>query len=152
MASAGRILIMPKGNYNDITTYEMLDLVNYNGKSWLAKKTSVGIVPSTANSEYWQEMFNITAESFGALSKHGGMLDGNVTIQKELAEIVLKKSDTSGTIIQKNSSNSGDFGSLIVDISGNVMTVLTLRNGQLLLHKHVNGVEIGNVVIAEITG
>ena len=152
MASAGRILILPKGNYNASTTYDMLDLVNHNGKSWLAKKTSKGIEPSDANSEYWQNMFDINAENFGALSKHGGILDGNVTIQKDTAEIVLKKSDTSGTIIQKNSSDNGDYGSLLVDISGDVMTVLTLRNGQLLMHKHVNGVEIGNTVIAEIKG
>lgn len=57
MASAGRILIMPKGNYNASTTYEMLDLVNHNGTSWLAKKTVVGIEPSEANSECWQSMF-----------------------------------------------------------------------------------------------
>lgn len=58
MASAGRILIMPKGEYNANTTYEMLDLVKHNGKSWLAKKTSVGIEPSVANSEYWQDVVN----------------------------------------------------------------------------------------------
>jgi len=56
MASAGRILIMPKGTYNANTTYEMLDLVYYNGTSWLAKKTATGIEPSNANSEYWQQM------------------------------------------------------------------------------------------------
>ena len=54
MASAGRILIMPKGEWNADTTYEMLDLVSHNGTSWLAKKTSVGIEPSEANAEYWQ--------------------------------------------------------------------------------------------------
>ena len=46
MASAGRILIMPKGNYNADTQYEMLDLVYHNGTSWLAKKTTKGIEPS----------------------------------------------------------------------------------------------------------
>ena len=56
MTSAGRILIMPKGDYNAETTYEMLDLVFHNGTSWLAKKTVVGIEPSAANSEYWQQM------------------------------------------------------------------------------------------------
>ena len=149
-ASAGRILIMPKGEYNSSTTYQMLDLVKHNGTSWLAKKTVVGIEPNTANSEYWHSMFDISADDF--LSKDGGMLNGNVTIQKQMAEIVLKESDTRGTILQKNSNDNGDFGSLLVDISGNVMTVLTLRNGQLLMHKHVNGVEVGNKVIAEITG
>ena len=61
MASAGRILIMPKDDYNAETTYEMLDLVKHNGKSWLAKKTSVGIEPSEVNKEYWQDMFDIDA-------------------------------------------------------------------------------------------
>ena len=60
MASAGRILIMPKGTWSAETEYEMLDLVYYNGTSWLAKKSSVGIVPSDANSEYWQKLFDPT--------------------------------------------------------------------------------------------
>ena len=59
MANAGRILIMPKGNYDASKTYEMLDLVSYNGTSWLAKKTVKGIEPSDANSEYWHSMFNV---------------------------------------------------------------------------------------------
>ena len=56
MASAGRILIMPKGNYDSSATYEMLDLVNHNGASWLAKKTATGLEPSNANSEYWHPL------------------------------------------------------------------------------------------------
>ena len=60
MASAGRILIMPKGNYDSSVTYEMLDLVKHNGTSWIAKKTSVGIEPSDANTEYWQDVFDST--------------------------------------------------------------------------------------------
>ena len=57
MASAGRILIMPKGEWNAETTYEMLDLVKHNGTSWLAKKTVLGIEPSNENGEYWQNVF-----------------------------------------------------------------------------------------------
>ena len=56
MASAGRILIMPKGEWNAETEYEMLDLVVRNGKSWLATKISIGIEPSEANAEYWFKM------------------------------------------------------------------------------------------------
>ena len=76
MASAGRILIMPKGTYNASTTYEMLDLVHYNGTSWLAKKTVTGIEPSDANSEYWHDLFGkplnsisgeLTVNDFGVL-------------------------------------------------------------------------------------
>ena len=56
MASAGRILIIPKGNYNAETEYEMLDLVSHSGASWLAKKIAKGIEPSDANAEYWFKM------------------------------------------------------------------------------------------------
>lgn len=56
MASAGRILIMPKGAYSASVTYEMLDLVIHNGSSWVAKKTVKGIEPATANAEHWQQM------------------------------------------------------------------------------------------------
>jgi len=56
MASAGRILIMPTGEWNEETTYEMLDLVFHGGASWLAKKEVIGIEPSDANSEHWFKM------------------------------------------------------------------------------------------------
>lgn len=58
MASAGRILIMPKGAYDSSTTYDMLDMVKYNGTSWLAKKTVTGIEPSDTNSDYWHNLFD----------------------------------------------------------------------------------------------
>ena len=76
MASAGRILIMPKGNYDSSATYEMLDLVKHNGTSWLAKKTAKGIEPSEANNEYWHDLFDkplnsisgeLTVNDFGVL-------------------------------------------------------------------------------------
>ena len=57
MTSAGRILIMPKGDYDSSVTYEMLDLVKHNGTSWLARKTVIGIEPTIENAEYWQNMF-----------------------------------------------------------------------------------------------
>lgn len=61
MSSAGRILIIPKGDYSPETTYDMLDLVRHNGTSWLAKKEVTGIEPTEANSEYWQNMFDADA-------------------------------------------------------------------------------------------
>ena len=60
MASAGRILIMPKGAYDSSATYEMLDLVFHNGVSWLAKKTVIGIEPSVSNGGYWFKLCEST--------------------------------------------------------------------------------------------
>lgn len=56
MADAGRILIMPKGNYNPSVSYEMLDLVFHNDVSWIAKKPVIGVEPSDANSDSWARM------------------------------------------------------------------------------------------------
>lgn len=60
MASAGRILILPKGIYDSTKEYEMLDLVFHGGTSWVAKKSSVGVEPSDANDEFWFKMCEAT--------------------------------------------------------------------------------------------
>ena len=60
MTSAGRILIIPKGNYDSSVTYEMLDLVYHNNTSWVAKKTSVGVEPTDANSNEWHKLCDST--------------------------------------------------------------------------------------------
>ena len=56
MATAGKILITPKGAWDAETNYKVLDLVNHNGTSWLAKGDVVGIEPGKDNGEQW---FNI---------------------------------------------------------------------------------------------
>ena len=151
MASAGRILIIPKGNYDSSATYEMLDLVNYNGTSWLAKKTVIGIEPSDANSEYWHKMFNITAESIGALSKNGGVIVGNITIDKYVPAVILDSYDNRRAIFQKNAGDKSDIGTDIIDEGDDSRTILKVQNGKLTLIKQVDGVEVGKKIIAEIT-
>ena len=75
MASAGRILIMPKGNYDSSATYKILDLVNHNGTSWLAKKTATGIEPSDANNEYWYKMVDFNIVNNLETTEEGSVLD-----------------------------------------------------------------------------
>jgi hypothetical protein len=73
MANAGRILILPKGEYDASKTYEMLDLVNRNGISWLAKKTVSGIAP--VEGEYWQPLLGIDIANNLETSVEGKVLD-----------------------------------------------------------------------------
>ena len=87
MASAGRILIMPKGNYDSSATYEMLDMVYYNGTSWLAKKTATGIEPSEANSEYWHNMVGFDPGDY--LPKTGGVITGSTKVERTFDDAVV---------------------------------------------------------------
>ena len=83
MATAGRILIIPKGNWDATTTYEHLDLVTHDNRPWLAKKASVGIAPSDANAEYWHDLFGVTltASDVGALPIEGGTVAEGVNFE-----------------------------------------------------------------------
>ena len=64
-ASAGRVLLIPKGDYDSQTTYNMLDMVYYGGKTYVCKQTSTGNVPT--NTVYWQIMLD-GAGAFSELS------------------------------------------------------------------------------------
>ena len=148
MTSAGRILIMPKGDYNAETTYEMLDLVYHGGRSWLSKKTVVGIEPSAANSEYWHNMFDFDPSAY--LLKEGGELTGNIHVKRAVPACVLEVNETHTTTLHKNASENMDAGTALIDKTGNVRTILTIQNGALRLFKQVDGVEVGGKLIAEI--
>ncbi len=56
MQDLGKILMIPKGDYEGLTTYEFLDVVNHNESSWICKKECRGQEPSDANVEYWQKI------------------------------------------------------------------------------------------------
>ena len=49
---AGRVSICPRGEYNSSATYERLDMVSYQGGSYIAIKQTVGHLPTDTN--YWQ--------------------------------------------------------------------------------------------------
>ena len=110
MASAGRILIMPKGNYDSSVTYEMLDMVHYNGTSWLAKKTAKGIEPSEANSEYWHNMFDLdiannltTTEAGKALDARQGKILADALGGYKITTVNLKGyTDSNGFFVETN--------------------------------------------------
>jgi hypothetical protein len=118
MASAGRILIMPKGAYNEATTYEMLDMVYHNGISWLAKKTVVGIEPNEENSEYWHKVADLTKVApktvEGTIGEDGTVqfvfdtssVEGDVQtvvyrgLQTDIANITGVVQDTTGVVVR----------------------------------------------------
>ena len=58
MQDLGKIGYVSRGDYDSNTTYEVLDVVFYNGASFSAKQTTTGNTPTTGRSDdlYWQIM------------------------------------------------------------------------------------------------
>ena len=52
MISAGRVLLMPKGDYSPTEPYTLLDVVSYQGASYVAKGSTTGNLPT--DTTYWQ--------------------------------------------------------------------------------------------------
>lgn len=60
MAIAGRVMPVPKGDYNPGTTYDVLDIVSHNKRPWICRKPStVGIEPTTSASEFWMLLVDV---------------------------------------------------------------------------------------------
>lgn len=79
MVNAGRILIMPKGEWDSLTSYNMLDLVTENGVAYLARQASVGQDPATDTTlTYWQPFG--TAASIATTSTPGLVMPDGTTI------------------------------------------------------------------------
>lgn len=66
MGNAGRVLMIPKGDYNPATPYEMLDCVYYNGRSYVCKQASTGHAPTDIM--YWQPMTPDSSAEIQALT------------------------------------------------------------------------------------
>lgn len=123
MANAGRILIIPKGEYNAETTYEMLDLVSYNGMSWLTKKTATGIEPSDDNSEYWFKFTDFSG------------LDDRVTA----AEAEIDTLNGSLNNLHENFTNAGTIG--LLNGATGTLGILKLFKTVYLIYGFVNATE-----------
>ena len=54
--SAGRVLLIPKGEWNAEATYTGLDWVRHNGAAWVCKNTCTNVEPTEENSDNWQIM------------------------------------------------------------------------------------------------
>lgn len=111
MGNAGRVLMIPKGEYNAATTYEMLDFVYYNGRSYVCKQTSTGNVPT--NTTYWQALTGDASAEIQALTNevHGNWSEGGKNLLQNIATTQEKNGVTftvnsDGTVTANGTSTS----------------------------------------------
>ena len=110
MAIAGRVAIVPKGDWSADATYKRLDAVTYNNTLYIAKK-NVPAGTATSNTEYWSKSIVggasaiATTEDAGVVKPDGksmsvdesGTLSINLdgtTITLDEAKNVIKLADT----------------------------------------------------------
>lgn len=88
MVNAGRVLIIPKGVWTNLTPYEMLDLVSEGDKAYLARQASVGVRPSEdASMTYWQS-FGSSA-SIATTDTPGLVMPDGVTITVDATGLIV---------------------------------------------------------------
>ena len=102
--SAGKVMFIPKGDYNAQTTYQRLDFVTYKGSSYVAKKTTAGNDPT--DTEYWQLLAKNGEAAYGTSSTEGATAakvvstaHGDFTLEVG-SNIVVKfvNNDTAGSV------------------------------------------------------
>lgn len=98
---AGKVLIIPKGDYDSSETYEVLDQVLYNGLPYIAKQTTTGNAPT--NTTYWAKLVdmpttvdNVPTQNSNNLVKSGGVY--SALSDKADASTAYSTSDSTETI------------------------------------------------------
>ena len=71
--NAGRVAMVPKGEWSASTAYVRLDVVSYHGSSYVCKQDGTGQTPDTATN-YWQLLARVLMMS--ALQMSANKLGG----------------------------------------------------------------------------
>ena len=127
MATAGRILLMHKGEYQSSVTYEMLDMVSYDGVIWVAKKTCIGITPSSSNSDYWFAMVGVSSEDFEAfknevLSSVEASISEAISESEEATQAKINAVDSKVTTVDNRVTTVNNSLSKYLPLAGGNMT------------------------------
>lgn len=117
--SAGRVLMLPKGNYDATTTYEFLDAVYYSGSTYICKQQTTGHAPT--DTTYWQLMAQGTQSAQIAGNYYGTCDTASATANKVVTvpaseNFVLQIGDIVG--VRFTNTNTANNPTLNVNNSG----------------------------------
>lgn len=136
MVNAGRILIMPKGDWNALTTYDMLDLVAYNGIAYLARQTNIGQNPSTDSSmTYWQPFGS--ASAIATTSSPGLVMPDGETITIDNTGLINVNIDNNTLVYD---SVNGYLKAVVSSALANLtdVNITSAQNGQALIYDNTS--------------
>lgn len=114
-AIAGRVLLIPKGNYDSTATYTMLDMVVYNGSSYICKQECTGVVPT--NTTYW--MLNASGSAVAYIN--------------DIGDVVITNPTNGQVLMYDSTTQKWVNGTISTTLSGLTDTqIASLSNGQVL--------------------
>ena len=140
MVDAGRILIMPKGIWSNLVSYEMLDVVTQDNIAYLARQSSVGVSPKNDSSyTYWQPFgTSVTPDGETIIMNSAGNITANIDNKSLIYDDInmYVKVAIDGSTIKYDSTH----GYLYVDASNfnindlNNISITSPTNGQTLVY------------------
>lgn len=109
----GRIALLPQGDYSGATAYTFLDVVRYNGASYVCKQATTGNLPT--NTTYWMLLNSDGAQGTnGASGTNGSVWHSGTTVTGGVDGDYFFKTDTSDIYTKV----AGSWGSPIANIKG----------------------------------
>ena len=124
MNNAGRIGFLIKGDYDSTATYDFLDVVFYDGASYVANTLTIGNQPERSN-EYWQ----VLAEG-GTLTEKGDISETTIDFEEAENRVNVVSGETASTFAGKVRKWFADLGAAAFHAVANNLT--TTQEGFLL--------------------
>lgn len=135
MADIGKILILPRGVYSSSDTYNILDVVRYNGKVWCCKDNNVsGVAPS--ESAYWTLWVEDGSSGSGTGDMTKSVYDTDNDGIVDSAETLDGLTSTIGQLNYLNTTT----GNVQSQINDRIVDPVTKSNGQVLTWDATNSV------------
>ena len=117
----GKVTITPKGEFNELTTYQKLDVVTYDGSSYLALQESTGNLPT--DKTYFQEIAGKGADGDPGKDGKDGLNGTNGVDGKDGISV---SSITQTT----TSSESGGTNVITATLSDGTTSIFNIMNGK----------------------
>ena len=117
-ASAGRVLIIPKGAWNSATTYNMLDAVSYQGSMFIAKRQNTNVTPVDGADWFLSAQGTAGAQVLSFNGRTGAVVPANGDYNLPMLSDVNLTSLANGQVLKYNSTtqkweNAEDTGGLL---------------------------------------